>query len=90
MDWVNAVLQGILLGCLYALFAAWLSLIFGVMRLVNIAHGDLIILSAFIGDIIESYFKRKNNMKNSSQLITGHVGFFDRFPKGNRISVFNP
>ena len=49
MDWVNAVLQGILLGDLYALFAAGLSLIFGVMRLVNIAHGDLIILSAFIG-----------------------------------------
>ena len=49
MDWVNAILQGILLGGLYALFAAGLSLIFGVMRLVNIAHGDLIILSAFIG-----------------------------------------
>ena len=49
MDWVNAVLQGILLGGVYALFAAGLSLIFGVMRLVNIAHGDLIILSAFIG-----------------------------------------
>ena len=49
MDWVNAVLQGILLGGLYALFAAGLSLIFGVMRLVNIAHGDLIILSALIG-----------------------------------------
>ena len=49
MDWVNAVLQGILLGGLYALFAAGLSLIFGVMRLVNIAHGDLIVLSAFIG-----------------------------------------
>lgn len=49
MDWVNAILQGILLGGLYALFAAGLSLIFGVMRLVNIAHGDLIILAAFVG-----------------------------------------
>lgn len=49
MDWVNAILQGILLGGLYALFASGLSLIFGVMRLVNIAHGDLIILSAFVG-----------------------------------------
>lgn len=49
MEWVNAILQGILLGGLYALFAAGLSLIFGVMRLVNIAHGDLIILAAFVG-----------------------------------------
>lgn len=48
MDWLNAVVQGTLLGGLYALFAAGLSLIFGVMRLVNIAHGDLIVLSAYI------------------------------------------
>lgn len=49
MEWVNAVLQGTLLGGLYALFAAGLSLIFGVMRLVNIAHGDLIVLAAYLG-----------------------------------------
>lgn len=49
MDWANAVIQGTLLGGLYALFAAGLSLIFGVMRLVNIAHGDLIVLAAYLG-----------------------------------------
>ena len=49
MDWLNAVVQGALLGGLYALFAAGLSLIFGVMRLVNIAHGDLIVLAAYLG-----------------------------------------
>ena len=48
MEWVNAILQGVLLGGLYALFAAGLSLIFGVMRLVNIAHGDLIVLAAYL------------------------------------------
>lgn len=49
MEWANAVVQGTLLGGLYALFAAGLSLIFGVMRLVNIAHGDMIILAAYLG-----------------------------------------
>ncbi|MEF3047344.1 branched-chain amino acid ABC transporter permease [Pseudotabrizicola sp. L79] len=49
MEWANAVVQGTLLGGLYALFAAGLSLIFGVMRLVNIAHGDLIVLAAYLG-----------------------------------------
>lgn len=49
MDLVNAFVQGVLLGGLYALFAAGLSLIFGVMRLVNIAHGDFIVLSAYLG-----------------------------------------
>jgi branched-chain amino acid transport system permease protein len=40
--------QGVLVGGLYAMFAAGLSLIFGVMRLVNIAHGDLIVLAAYL------------------------------------------
>ncbi|MEM9221164.1 MAG: branched-chain amino acid ABC transporter permease [Pseudomonadota bacterium] len=48
-EWIGAIVQGTLLGGLYALFAAGLSLIFGVMRLVNIAHGDLIVLAAYLG-----------------------------------------
>lgn len=48
MEWLNAVVQGVLVGGLYALFAAGLSLIFGVMRLVNIAHGDLIVVTAYM------------------------------------------
>jgi len=47
MDWINAIVQGVLLGGLYALFAAGLSLMFGVMRFVNIAHGDFIVLAAY-------------------------------------------
>ena len=47
LDWLGTIIQGILLGGLYALFAAGLSLIFGIMRLVNLAHGDLIVLAAF-------------------------------------------
>jgi len=48
MNWFDTLLQGILLGGLYALFAAGLSLVFGIMRLVNLAHGDLIVLAAFL------------------------------------------
>lgn len=48
MEWINVIIQGILIGGLYALFAAGLSLIFGVMRLVNIAHGDFIVGAAYI------------------------------------------
>ncbi len=47
-EWINVILQGVLVGGLYAMFAAGLSLIFGVMRLVNIAHGDLIVLAAYV------------------------------------------
>ncbi|ATG36676.1 amino acid/amide ABC transporter membrane protein 1, HAAT family [Phaeobacter piscinae] len=48
MIWVDTILQGILLGGLYALFAAGLSLVFGIMRLVNLAHGDLIVCAAYL------------------------------------------
>jgi branched-chain amino acid transport system permease protein len=48
MDYLNTIVQGVLLGGLYALYAAGLSLIFGVMRLINLAHGDLIVLAAFV------------------------------------------
>ena len=48
MQWVNVIVQGVLIGGLYAMFAAGLALIFGVMRLVNIAHGDLIVLAAYL------------------------------------------
>src|SRR3954464_7206094 len=45
---LDTLIQGILLGGLYALFAAGLSLVFGIMRLVNLAHGDLIVLAAYL------------------------------------------
>jgi branched-chain amino acid transport system permease protein len=48
VEWANIILQGVLVGGLYAMFAAGLALIFGVMRLVNIAHGDLIVLAAYL------------------------------------------
>jgi branched-chain amino acid transport system permease protein len=48
MQWINTIVQGVLLGGLYSLFAAGLSLIFGVMRIVNIAHGDLIVVAAYL------------------------------------------
>jgi branched-chain amino acid transport system permease protein len=48
MAWVNAIIQGILTGGLYALFACGLSLMFGVMKVVNLAHGDLAIFGGYI------------------------------------------
>ncbi|MCY4183711.1 MAG: branched-chain amino acid ABC transporter permease [Rhodobacteraceae bacterium] len=48
MIFLDSLIQGILLGGLYALFAAGLSLVFGIMRLVNLAHGDLIVFGAYL------------------------------------------
>jgi branched-chain amino acid transport system permease protein len=52
MNWPDILLQGALLGGLYALFAAGLSLSFGIMRLVNLAHGDFIVLAAYLALVI--------------------------------------
>jgi branched-chain amino acid transport system permease protein len=52
MAWINIIIQGALLGGFYALFAIGLSMSFGIMRLVNIAHGDLIVLSAYVALVV--------------------------------------
>jgi len=46
--WVNAIIQGVLIGGLYALFACGLSLMFGVMKVVNLAHGDLAVVAGYV------------------------------------------
>jgi branched-chain amino acid transport system permease protein len=56
MVWVNCIVQGILIGGLYALFATGLSLVFGVMRLVNLAHGDLAILAAYLALLLADHW----------------------------------
>ncbi len=56
MQWLNAIVQGVLLGGLYALLAAGLSLMFGVMRIVNLAHGVLAVVAAYIGLVFVQSF----------------------------------
>jgi branched-chain amino acid transport system permease protein len=56
MQWLDAVVQGILLGGAYAQYALGMALMFGVMRIVNIAHGDLVILLALIGISLTAAF----------------------------------
>lgn len=48
MNWINAIIQGLLLGGLFALFACGLSLLFGVLGIINLAHGDLAVLGAYV------------------------------------------
>jgi branched-chain amino acid transport system permease protein len=52
MNWLDTIVQGTLLGGLYALFALGLAVIYGVMRQVNIAHGDFIVLGAYAAFVI--------------------------------------
>jgi branched-chain amino acid transport system permease protein len=48
----NAILQGVFLGAFYAVLACGLSIMFGVMRIINLAHGDLAVLGAYITFVI--------------------------------------
>ncbi len=56
MHWIDGLVQGILLGGLYAQYALGMALMFGVMRIVNITHGDLMIMLALIGISLASTF----------------------------------
>ena len=55
MIWVNQVVQGVLLGGYYAVLACGLSLMFGVMRIINLAHGDLAVLGAFLVFVLSEH-----------------------------------
>lgn len=55
MEWLNTLVQGMLLGGLYAMFAVGLSLMFGIMRLVNIAHGDFIVLASYLALMVVNH-----------------------------------
>ena len=52
MNWVNVIIQGLLLGGLYALFACGLSLLFGVMEVINLAHGALAVIAAYLAVVL--------------------------------------
>ena len=77
----NKTLEGLIGGASMSLILSiFVSYILNIsINYLLISYITLIIFTAFIGDIIESYFKRKNNLKNSSDLIPGHGGLFDRF-----------
>ena len=77
----NKTIEGFLGGFMISLILTILILLYlyHSLNLNKITFILIIILSAFAGDIIESYFKRKNNLKNSSNIIPGHGGVFDRF-----------
>ena len=77
----NKTIEGFIGGFIFSIL---ISLLFSLYFKLNInlnlfAFIILLILTAFIGDLIESYYKRKNNLKNSSEYIPGHGGVFDRF-----------
>ncbi len=77
----NKTVEGFLGGFFISLFFTLiLAYFYGIkINFEFLCFTVLIIIFAFIGDIIESFFKRKNNLKNSSELIPGHGGIFDRF-----------
>lgn len=56
MQIVETLLNGLMLGALYALFGLGLSLSLGVMRMINIAHGDLIVLGAYLTSVAMALF----------------------------------
>ena len=74
---IEGLVGGIIASSVFAiLFSYYFDILINTQLFVFIF---LIIFSALSGDLIESYFKRKNDLKNSSSIIPGHGGVFDRF-----------
>ena len=77
----NKTIEGLLGGFIFSLLISLMYSLFVEIKINSelVIFITLIIFSAFLGDIIESFYKRKNQLKNSSKLIPGHGGVFDRF-----------
>ncbi len=74
---IEGLVGGIITSSLFAIiFSYYFEILINIQLIIYIV---LIIFSSLSGDLIESYFKRKNNLKNSSNIIPGHGGVFDRF-----------
>ena len=74
---IEGLVGGIIASSLFAIiFSYYFEILINIQLIIYIF---LIIFSSLSGDLIESYFKRKNNLKNSSNIIPGHGGVFDRF-----------
>ena len=74
---IEGLVGGIIVSSLFAIiFSYYFEILINLQLFIYII---LIIVSSLFGDLIESYFKRKNNLKNSSNIIPGHGGVFDRF-----------
>ena len=77
----NKTVEGLLGGtiCAFCCSLLIIHLVNSYFTLKIILFIIMIITTAFLGDLLESFFKRKNNLKDSSDLIPGHGGVFDRF-----------
>lgn len=74
---IEGLVGGIIASLSFAIiFSYYFGILINIVLLMNIL---LVIFSSLSGDLIESYFKRKNDLKNSSNIIPGHGGVFDRF-----------
>ena len=74
---IEGLVGGIIVSSSFAIiFSYYFDIVISIQLLMYIF---LIIFSSLFGDLIESYFKRKNDLKNSSNIIPGHGGVFDRF-----------
>jgi len=77
----NKTIEGLIGGVITTnlLSVIFILYFYKILFLEKILFINLIILTALCGDLLQSYFKRKNNLKDSSNYLPGHGGYFDRF-----------
>lgn len=88
MAWLETLINGVLLGGLYGLLGIGLALVFGTMRLVNIAHGEFMVLSAFFAVFLVNLFPSINPLLMLIPVVAASfaVGYLYQAAIVNRVS----
>ena len=69
LEFIQHLVNGLSLGAIYALIALGYTMVFGILQLINFAHGDVYMLGAFIGMYSSRYLKFADNPSIGSLLI---------------------
>ena len=64
---VQVIVGGLLLGAVYALFSSGLTLIWGMMNVINFAHGDFVMLGMYVAFVVWTVMRRRARRRRADR-----------------------
>jgi branched-chain amino acid transport system permease protein len=69
-EWIQLLIDGVTIGGVYAVIALGYTLVYGVLRMINFAHGELFMMGAFTGYYTLTGFENHSNLNDTAPVFT--------------------